>query len=157
MEDVNLNIKLSCPILNVNYDTKIRNKCTGFDIKYKFTKLNGLDSRLYKVRVFYGGQEILDTHCLFYHNIKDGDTLHILVNERGITVDTYSKIRTKKTARRIKLIDEYKKDNEENEKNFLLKNESGAEIKDGNKEDKEDSEEDNEEEGENDEENEEIT
>ena len=71
--------------------------------------LSKIDNRLYIIRVFYGGQEIEETHCVYYHQIKNGDTLQILVTERGETPDTYSKVYSKKNERRIGVMEKLKK------------------------------------------------
>ena len=91
------------------FDVKIRNKDTGFDIIHKFIKLSKIDNRLFIIRVFYGGQEIEETHCVYYHQIKNGDTLQILTTERGETPDTYSKVYSKKNERRVNVMEKIKK------------------------------------------------
>ena len=75
IEDNIINVKLYYISQGLTYDVKIRNKDTGFDIIHKFIKFSKIDNRLYVIRVFYGGQEIEETHCVYYHQIKDGDTL----------------------------------------------------------------------------------
>jgi len=109
IEDNIINVKLYYIAEGLTYNIKIRNKDTGFDIVHKFIKLSKLDTRLYVVRVFYGGQEIEETHCVYYHQIKNGDTLQILVTERGETPDTYSKVYSKKNERRIGVMEKLKK------------------------------------------------
>ena len=109
IEDNIINVKLYYIAEGLTYNIKIRNKDTGFDIVHKFIKLSKLDTRLYVVRVFYGGQEIEETHCFYYHQIKNGDTLQILVTERGETPDTYSKVYSKKNERRIGVMEKLKK------------------------------------------------
>ena len=78
-------------------------------ILHKFIKLSGIDNRLYVIRVFYGGQEIEETHCVYYHQIKNGDTLQIITTERGETADTYSKVFSKKNERRVGVMEKLKK------------------------------------------------
>ena len=109
IEDNIINVKLSYITQGRTYDVKIRNKDTGFDIIHKFIKLSGIDNRLYVIRVFYGGQEIEETHCVYYHQIKDGDTLQIITTERGETADTYSKVFSKKNERRVGVMEKLKK------------------------------------------------
>jgi len=111
IEDTIFNIKLRYIAQGLTYDVKIRNKDTGFDIKHKFIKLSKIDNRLFSIRVFYGGQEIEDTHCVYYHQIKEGDTLQIITSERGETPDTYSKVFSKKNERRIGVMEKIKKIN----------------------------------------------
>ena len=111
IEDTIFNVKLHYIAQGLTYDVKIRNKDTGFDIKHKFIKLSKIDNRLYIIRVFYGGQEIEDTHCVYYHQIKEGDTLQIITTERGETPDTYSKVFSKKNERRINVMEKIKKIN----------------------------------------------
>lgn len=109
IEDNIINVKLYYISQGRTYDVKIRNKDTGFDIIHKFIKLSKIDNRLYMIRVFYGGQEIEETHCVYYHQIKNGDTLQILTNERGETPDTYSKVYSKKNERRIGVMEKIKR------------------------------------------------
>lgn len=109
VEDTNLNLKLYYVTKGITYQAKIRNKDTGFDIIHKFMKLSKIDNRLYIIRVFYGGQEIEETHCVYYHQVKDGDTLQILTTERGDTANTYSKIISKKSQRRVGVMEKLKK------------------------------------------------
>ena len=111
IEDTIFNVKLRYIAQGLTYDVKIRNKDTGFDIKHKFIKLSKIDNRLFSIRVFYGGQEIEDTHCVYYHQIKEGDTLQIITSERGETPDTYSKVFSKKNERRIGVMEKIKKIN----------------------------------------------
>ena len=109
IEDNIINVKLSYITQGRTYDVKIRNKDTGFDIIHKFIKISGIDNRLYVIRVFYGGQEIEETHCVYYHQIKNGDTLQIITTERGETADTYSKVFSKKNERRVGVMEKLKK------------------------------------------------
>ena len=109
IEDNIINVKLYYLSQGLTYDVKIRNKDTGFDIIHKFIKFSKIDNRLYVIRVFYGGQEIEETHCVYYHQIKDGDTLQILTTERGETPDTYSKVFSKKNERRVGVMEKIKK------------------------------------------------
>ena len=109
IEDNIINVKLYYISQGLTYDVKIRNKDTGFDIIHKFIKFSKIDNRLYVIRVFYGGQEIEETHCVYYHQIKDGDTLQILTTERGETPDTYSKVFSKKNERRVGVMEKIKK------------------------------------------------
>ena len=111
IEDNIINVKLYYITQGRTYEVKIRNKDTGFDIIHKFIKLSKIDNRLYLIRVFYGGQEIEETHCVYYHQIKNGDTLQILTTERGETPDTYSKVFSKKNERRIGVMEKIKKIN----------------------------------------------
>jgi len=109
IEDNILNVKLQYISQGRTYDLKIRNKDTGFDIIHKFIKLSKIDNRLYTIRVFFGGQEIEETHCVYYHQIKNGDTLQILTTERGETPDTYSRVYSKKNERRVGVMEKLKK------------------------------------------------
>ena len=109
IEDTNLNLKLYYVTKGITYNVKIRNKDTGFDIIHKFIKLSKIDNRLYVIRVFFGGQEIEETHCVYYHQIKEGDTLQILTTERGETINTYSKVVSRKTQKRLGIMEKIKK------------------------------------------------
>ena len=109
IEDNIINVKLNYVAEGRTFDVKIRNKDTGFDIIHKFIKLSKIDNRLFIIRVFYGGQEVEETHCVYYHQIKNGDTLQILTTERGETPDTYSKVYSKKNERRVNVMEKIKK------------------------------------------------
>ena len=109
VEDTNLNLKLYYVSKGITYQCRIRNKDTGFDIIHKFIKLSKIDNRLYVIRVFFGGQEIEETHCVYFHQIKDGDTLQILTTERGDTVNTYSKVVSLKSQKRLGIMEKIKR------------------------------------------------
>jgi len=109
IEDTIINVKLHNITKGISYKAKIRNKDTGFDIIHKFIKLSQIDNRLFVIRVFYGGQEIEESHCVYYHKIKEGDTLQILVTERGDSVNTYSKVISKKSEKRLGIMEKIKK------------------------------------------------
>ena len=72
IEDENINVKVFYNNDNNVYDFKIRNKSTGFDLKYKISKKLGIDTIKNEVRIFFRGQEILDSHCLYFFNIGEG-------------------------------------------------------------------------------------
>jgi hypothetical protein len=109
VEDTILNLKLYYVTKGITYNVKIRNKDTGFDIIHKFIKLSKIDNRLFVIRLFYGGQEIEEDHCVYYHQIKDGDTLQILITERGETANTYSKVVSRKSQKRVGIMEKIKK------------------------------------------------
>jgi hypothetical protein len=109
VEDTNLNVKLYYVVKGITYNAKIRNKDTGFDIIHKFIKLSKIDNRLYVIRIFFGGQEIEDSHCAYFHQIKDGDTLQVLTTERGDSVNTYSKVVSRKAQKRLGIMEKIKK------------------------------------------------
>ena len=109
MEDTNFNLKLCYVTKGITYNVKIRNKDTGFDIIHKFIKLSKIDNRLFVIRIFFGGQEIEETHCVYYHQIKDGDTIQVLTTERGETANTYSKVVSKKSQKRVGIMEKIKK------------------------------------------------
>ena len=109
VEDTILNLKLYYVTKGITYNVKIRNKDTGFDIIHKFIKLSKIDNRLFVIRLFYGGQEIEEAHCVYYHQIKDGDTLQVLITERGETANTYSKIVSRKSQKRLGIMEKIKK------------------------------------------------
>ena len=109
IEDTIMNIKLYYVSKGITYETKIRNKDTGFDIIHKFIKLSKVDNRLYVIRIFFGGQEIEETHCAYFHQIKEGDTLQVLTTERGTTVNTYSKVVSRKAQKRLGIMEKIKR------------------------------------------------
>ena len=109
VEDTNINVKLIYVTKGITYQAKIRNKDTGFDIIHKFIKLSKVDNRLYVIRVFFGGQEIEETHCVYFHQIKEGDSLQVLTTERGDTANTYSKVVSKKSERRLGIMEKIKR------------------------------------------------
>lgn len=108
VEDVNLNLKLNHVSKGIIYPVKLRTKDTGFDVIHKFLKLSKIDNRFFSIRIVFNGQEIEDTHCLYYHKIKDGDTLQVITSPRGDTVQTYSKIVSRKSVKRLDILEKIK-------------------------------------------------
>lgn len=83
VDDRIIKIKILYKNNNKEYDIKIRNKCTGFDLKHLLARILDLDSRENNFRIIYKGQEILDTHCMYYHNLKDNEKLYVLSTIKG--------------------------------------------------------------------------
>lgn len=78
LEEVNLSISVYYYENKNTYKFKLRNKCTGFDLKHKFAQLIQFDKRNNRMRVFYKGQEILDSHCLYYHSIQNDSLIQVI-------------------------------------------------------------------------------
>ena len=78
IENVIINIK--CFITNdmKEINLKISNKSTGKEIKNQLAKNENKMLNNYKCRLFFQGQEILDNHQLFYHNLKDNSKIQVL-------------------------------------------------------------------------------
>lgn len=74
------------------YRIYMRNKNTGFDFKYKFLKLMNFTKSDINVRLFYKGQEILDTHCLYYHNVNNEGIIYVVTNPRVIETLSHNKL-----------------------------------------------------------------
>ena len=87
IEDENINIKVFYNNDNNYYDFKIRNKSTGFDLKYKISKKLGIDTIKNEVRILFRGQEILDSHCLYFFNIGDGVINVLSVDKKFINYE----------------------------------------------------------------------
>ena len=81
VENVIINIK--CFITNdmKEINLKISNKSNGKDVKQQLAKIENKKLDLYKCRLFFQGQEILDEHQLFYHNLKDNSKIQVLFNK----------------------------------------------------------------------------
>lgn len=116
VEDVNLEIILACKLLKKQYNTKLRFKSTGLDVKHKFFNLSGVDKRVYNIKLFYNNIEICDTHCLFYHSISNDATIEVVLNERGDTVETYSNSKTRKAEIRARMKGQFIREGIENKK-----------------------------------------
>lgn len=87
IEDDNIDIKVFYNNDNKIYDFKIRNKSTGFDLKYKISKKLCIDTIKNEVRIFFRGQEIFDSHCLYFYNIGDGVINVLSVNKKFINYE----------------------------------------------------------------------
>lgn len=83
VDDMNIKVNILYQNENKRYAMKIRNKCTGFDFKHKFAKMIKLDKKCHSLRLFYRGQEILDTHCVYYHNVTEDALIYIVSFERS--------------------------------------------------------------------------
>ena len=57
---------------------KISNKSTGKEIKNQLAKIENKILNIYKCRLFFQGQEILDNHQLFYHDLKDNSKIQVI-------------------------------------------------------------------------------
>lgn len=77
-DEVNLSINVYYYEDKQTYTFKLRNKCTGFDLKHKFAQLINLDKRNNKLRLFYKGQEILDSHCLYFYEIQNDSLIQAI-------------------------------------------------------------------------------
>jgi hypothetical protein len=65
--------------LNKYFKVEIYDTFTGKDIKQLYCKLENLDFEEYKIRLFFGGAEVADSHELYKHNVKNDYTIQILV------------------------------------------------------------------------------
>lgn len=77
-EDNILNLNLFYFNDKKTYAIRITNKCTGFDLKRKFAKRMNIDMKLNKIRLFCKGQEILDTHCCYFHELDEHSRIVIM-------------------------------------------------------------------------------
>ena len=57
---------------------KISNKSTGKEIKNQLVKIENKILNIYKFRLIFQGQEILNYHQLFYHDLKDNSKIQVL-------------------------------------------------------------------------------
>lgn len=57
---------------------RINEGCTGKELKEAYLKYNQLDSSVICIRLFFGGNEIQDDHCLFQHKIKNKYRIQVL-------------------------------------------------------------------------------
>ena len=78
VENVIINIK--CFITNdmKEINLKISNKSTGKEIKNQLAKIENKNLNIFKCRLFFQGQEILDNHQLFFHDLKDNSKIQVL-------------------------------------------------------------------------------
>ena len=57
---------------------KIRNKSTGYDLKYKIRKRIGIDTIKNEMILLFKGNEILDYNCLYYYKVEDGGVISLI-------------------------------------------------------------------------------
>lgn len=55
----------------------ISNKMTGIELKRLYSEKCNLPLKKYKIRLLYKGQEILDEHKLYFHNIDTNAKIHV--------------------------------------------------------------------------------
>lgn len=84
VDDRNIKININYYNEGKEYQMKIRNKCTGFDLKHKFSKMINLDTRNNNMKLLYKGQEIEDTHCMYYHNLVEDSHVYILSTPKNV-------------------------------------------------------------------------
>lgn len=63
---------------NKKYKTDLMAYSKGSDLKNKICDFSKINPKNYKIRLFFGGAEILDEHKVYQHNIKDGYTIQIM-------------------------------------------------------------------------------
>ena len=102
VDDANIKITVCYYNDGKQYQMKIRNKCTGFDLKHKFGKIINLNTKANVMRVLYKGQEIEDTHCMYYHGLVQDSFVYILSTEKDIDKLTSSTGASSKKATRKK-------------------------------------------------------
>jgi hypothetical protein len=61
-------------------EVEVEDSITGFELKEKFCKLNGV-SDVSKVRAFFGGTEIENDNSVYRYNIKSGYTIMIMIKK----------------------------------------------------------------------------
>lgn len=64
-----------------NKDTQLTctNKTSGKELKALYAELNSLSLKNFKLRFLFKGQEILDDHLLYYHNIMNNSKLQVSI------------------------------------------------------------------------------
>ena len=79
----NIPIIIFCFITNDMKEIKLNvfNKSSGKEIKELISKAIDKPLENYKFRLFFSGQEILDDHLLFYHNIENKNKIQVNYNE----------------------------------------------------------------------------
>jgi len=79
----NIPIIIFCFITNDMKEIKLNvfNKSSGKEIKELISKEIDKPLENYKFRLFFSGQEILDDHLLFYHNIENKNKIQVNYNE----------------------------------------------------------------------------
>ena len=73
------NITLFCFVVNNSQELKFNvfNTDKGIYIKELISKEINVDLTLFKIRLFFCGQEILDDHPLFYHSLSDNSKIQV--------------------------------------------------------------------------------
>ena len=106
VEDNNINIVIDYTNQNQKYDLKIRNKSTGYDLKYKIRKRLGIDTIKNEMVLLFKGNEILDYNCMYYYKVDDGAVITLITRLKEEKDDNRI---LKKQERREVQINSYKK------------------------------------------------
>lgn len=80
-DDNILNLNLFYFNDNKTYPLRITNKCTGFDLKRKFAKMMKINLQMNKLRVVCRGQELTDTHCLYFHDLDENSRIVVMCSQ----------------------------------------------------------------------------
>jgi hypothetical protein len=65
--------------LSICDEFEVSNMISGKELKNIFAKKEGINLIKTKLRVFFGGSEILDEHILIQHNIDDGYKIQFMI------------------------------------------------------------------------------
>ena len=65
--------------LCVSDEFEVSNMISGKELKEIFAKKEGIDLKKRKLRMFFGGSEILDEHFLVQHNLNDGYKIQFMI------------------------------------------------------------------------------
>ena len=65
--------------LCVSDEFEVSNMISGKELKEIFAKKEGIDLKKRKLRMFFGGSEILDEHILVQHNLNDGYKIQFMI------------------------------------------------------------------------------
>jgi hypothetical protein len=74
-----IKIKLYNLYVNTHHEISVPDNINGRELKSIFATLVNLQNKENKIRLFFGGAEILDEHRLYMHHIKNDYTVQVIV------------------------------------------------------------------------------
>ena len=116
VEEKKVKIKLFEPTGNINEEKTVNNTMTGKELKELFKKENNIGDN-FNLRLFFGGMEIKDDHCLYQHNLKNGFKIQVMKLPKIDSTPTANKNENKKVKKGKKKAKKKKKKEEEDENN----------------------------------------
>lgn len=66
---------------NKKQTIKLPSNLQGKEIKNLFAEMNNFDASSYKIRLLFGGAEILDDQYLYQHKLHNGYTIQVIKNK----------------------------------------------------------------------------
>lgn len=79
-----LNIILYYLAENKNININVTNKTSAKDLKAIFAKEMKIKQKSNVIRLLFKGQELIDDHLLYYHNLENGSKIQVMVRPKDI-------------------------------------------------------------------------